>query len=165
MSTNATEYATEWVRGRLATPPAIYGLIVYEALIATTSDHADSTLEVLLVAATSLVVFYLAHVFAEAVASHGADRLRTAVGRAFRYSAGMLYAAILPTLVLIVCIFAAVGANDASNYAMLAGTLVLGVLGFLSFRQRRAKVWLCVLGGLATALLGLFIMVLDYSVH
>jgi len=154
-----------WLRERFATPSAIYGLVLYSAVIAATSDHADDTLEVLTVAGITLIVFFIAHAFAEILAAHGAHRLRDAFRKGLAHSVGMLYAAILPTIVLIVWSFIGGSADAAADIALIAAVLVLGLLGFEAFAQRGAAWWARLLGALGTALFGGVVILLDYFVH
>jgi drug/metabolite transporter (DMT)-like permease len=152
----------EW----LVTPDAVYGLILFSALIGAVDDEDSDTLEVLLVSVASLVIFWGAHVFAGTIASHGADtKLGSAFGRAVSHSSGMLYAAILPTLVLLLGVFHVVSADDAVSIALLVATLVLGVLGYSAFAQRRRHVVIRILGGIGTALFGLLMIVLNIVIH
>jgi len=158
--------ATQWVRERLATAPAIYGLVVYEVLIAANSDEPeDSALEVMGWAMIALVAFYLAHVFAEVVARHGAAPLGVAIRRGFVHSAGMLYAAVLPTIAMLVCAIAGLSGADASDWAMLVGLVVLAFLGYQATAERGRPVWARLLAAAATAVIGLLIMVIEYAVH
>lgn len=158
--------ATNWVRDRLATAPAIYGLIVYEVLIAAESDEPDTApLEVLAWSLIAFVAFYIAHVFAEVVARHGNVALPEAVRHGFAHSAGMLYSAILPTVTLLICAIVGTSSDEASTYALGVGMLVLGVLGYLATAQRRRGFWWRILGGLLTALIGFIVMFIEYAVH
>ncbi len=158
--------ATVWVRERLATAPAIYGLIVYDVLIAATSDYEPDTWSLLIVSLTSLIVFYLAHAFSEAVAAHGsADKTQDSVDHGLRRSAGMLYAGVLPTLALILCALLGVRPDDAGTWALIVGLAVLAYLGYQATAERGRGFGSCLLGGFLTALLGLGIMLLDYLVH
>lgn len=153
------------MRERFATAPAIYGLIVYEVLIAATSDDEHEAIFVLLWSAIALLVFYLAHSFAEALAAHEQPRIRAAIRKGFSHSIGMLYAAILPSIALLVCAALGVHAEDASGWALLVGLIVLGYLGYQAMADRGAKVGARIIAALVTALLGFIIMVIDYLVH
>ena len=155
----------QWVRDRLATAPAIYGLIAYEVLIVASSDHDPDTFSVLIVAVVSLLAFYLAHSFAETLAGNGPARLRDAIAKGFAHSAGMLYAAIIPTIVMLVCVIVRTDSDEASSWATLAGLLVLGVLGYLALAERSRPLWARLLGALCAIVLGFIIMVIDYAVH
>ena len=156
----------QWVRDHFVTADAVYGLILYSALIAGVSDDHSSAIEVLVFAAASLVIFWGAHVFAGTVAGHGAElSLGAALRKALGHSSGMLYAAILPSLALLLGVFRLTSADDAVNLALLVATAVLGVLGFYAFSQRKRAMIIRILGGLGTALFGALMILLNIIVH
>ena len=104
--------------------------------------------------------------FAATIASHGAEvKLGDATRRAVAHSMGMLYAAVLPSLVLLLGVFHVLSADDAVSLALLVSTLVLGVLGYSAFAQRRSPVPVRILGALGTALFGLLMIILNIAVH
>ena len=158
--------ATVWVREHFATAPAIYGLVVFQVLIAAQSDDPhEPALLVLLWAVLSFLGFYIAHVFAEVVARHGATELGAAIRHGFSHSSGMLYAGILPTLTILIAAAAGSGGEDAAGWALLVGLLVLVFLGYQATAQRRPRVIARVLGGIATALIGFVVIFIEYVVH
>ena len=155
----------QWVREHLITADTVYGLILYSALIAGVSDKNDSVVEVLVISAASLVIFWGAHVYAGAVAGHGASRFAPALRRSLDESSGMLYAAILPSLALLLGAFHFLGLDAAVNLALLVATVMLGVLGYYTFAQSKRPLVIRILGGLGTALSGLLMIVLNVIVH
>ena len=155
----------EWTRANLLTPDAVYGLILYSALIAGVSDDDSNALEVLLIAVFSLLIFWGAHVFAGTVSGHGDKRFRDALVASFSHSSGMLYAAVLPSLPLVVGAFHLMDTDDAVSLALLISMLVLGVLGYRSFAVRKAPVIIRILGGVGTAFFGLLMIILNLIVH
>src|SRR4051794_19646363 len=78
------------------TPAAIYGTIVYASVIAATSvdnDDTDSAIQILVFSLVSIVVFWLAHVYSDALGFHGdadrlGDRLRDSLRHALFESSG-----------------------------------------------------------------------------
>ena len=181
------------IRDQVVSADAIYGTILYAALIAVASDEngADGTgdgipgdatqhgvviefgggaldrvavFDTLLLAGVTLIVFWLAHVYARTIAGHGAAKsLRTALGNALDASAGMLYAAIPSTIVLLLGIIGVL--PDAADWSLVIAILVLGILGYQSFAERGSRVWLRILGAVVSGLLGLILVILDASVH
>ena len=152
------------------TPDAVYGLILYAALIGAVSDNDSDALEVLIVSAVSLIVFWGAHVFAGAIAGHGVKEgrettLGRATARAIGHSSGMLYAAILPSLVLLLGVFSVIRTDDAVSLALLVAMIVLGVLGYTAFAQRGSHILIRIVGGVGTAFFGLVMIVLNIAVH
>lgn len=160
----------QWVRDRFVTADAVYGTILYAALIAGVSDMDETALEVLIISGVSLLVFWGAHVFAGTVAGHGVRagrevRLGAAVRLSFAHSSGMLYAAILPSAALLLGVFRVVVVDDAVGLALLVATVILGVLGYHAFAQRGSAVVIRILGGIGTALFGFVMIILNLLVH
>lgn len=154
------------MRERLATAPAIYGLIVYQVLVAAESDDPhEPPLMVLLWSLLSFLGFYVAHVFAEVVARHGSASLPVAIRHGFSHSAGMLYAAILPTIALLICAAAQTNGEDAAGWTLLVGLAVLAFLGYQATAQRGRPVWARLLGALAIAFVGFVVIFIEYVVH
>jgi len=159
-----------WIRQRFVNPEAVYGLILYSALIGGVSTEDTSSLEVLVVSVFSLVIFWGAHVFSRTIASHGVTdgtetSLRTATRLGFVESSGMLYAAILPTLPILLGVAKVMSTDDAVSLSLLVAMIVLGVLGYQSFAQRQARVITRILGALGTAFFGLLMIILNILVH
>lgn len=156
----------EWIRSNLVTPDAVYGLILYSALIAAVSDEDDDAFDVLLFAGLTLIIFWGAHVFAGTVAGHGEEaRLRTALRKSFAHSSGMLYASILPSIPLILALFSVMSTDDAVSLSLLIAMIVLGILGYWAFARRKSPVIVRVFGGIGTGLFGLLIILLNIMVH
>lgn len=161
------------LRDRAVTADAVYGTILFAAVIAVASDDdhpggAQEPLEVLLAALTTLVVFWVAHVYARAIASHGVRRgedvpLRVAVRRALIASNGMLLAAVIPTALLVL---GALGVlPDADEWALWSAVLILATLGYAAFAERGSRLWARLIGAAATAVLGVVIIGLDAALH
>ena len=155
----------DWLDARFRTPAAIYGLIVFAAFVTISSDHAVDAWDILDTAVWTLVVFYIAHVFAHTLTDHGDRGLRAAVWHAMQHAAGMLYAAIPATIVLIACGIQGVSTEDAYTATVWTTTIVLGILGYVAYSRRGAHPLIRLLGALGTAALGLFIVLLEYAVH
>lgn len=167
---------------RVVTPDAVYGTILFAALIATSTPDAEGDgipgdqpavggselLDVLLVSVTTLLVFWLAHVYARTIARHGrrGDRdvpFGAAVRDALAHSNGMLWSAIPATLVLVLGIARIL--PDASDWALLVNILMLGFLGYQALAERGRAIPVRLLGALITALLGLVIIIVKVAVH
>jgi hypothetical protein len=174
---------------RFVTPEAVYGLVLYAAIVAAASDETDpgdatdptlvwnestitisDSVGVLIWVALSIIVFWAAHVFAHAVADHGVRNGRPvtvakATRDAFHHSSGMLYAPIVPTIALIMGALGIIPDPAAIEASLWISVAVLGVLGYLAFVAKRAPWFVSVLGGLATAVLGLLIILLNAVMH
>lgn len=154
-----------WLETRFRTAAAIYGLIVFAAFITIESDHAHDAWDMLDTALWTLLVFYIAHVFAHTLTDHGEHGLGRATLQAMQHAAGMLYAAIPATIVLVVCGMQAVPPDDAYEASMWATVVVLGILGYIAYWRRGAHPVIRLLGAAGTAALGLIIVLLEYAIH
>jgi hypothetical protein len=178
------------IRDRVVTADAVYGTILFSALIAVASDadhsgdgipgdepafHVTITfgervdlVQTLIVSLTTLVVFWIAHVYARTIAGHGLRagedvRLGRAFRRAIEHSNGMLWSAIPATLVLLLGIVGVI--PDASDWALVVNIVVLGVLGYQALSERRRSIPMRILGGVITAVLGFVIILVDIAAH
>lgn len=157
--------AQAWFDVRFRSPAAIYGLIVFAAFVTIADDHAESVGEVLLSATSSLVVFFIAHVFAHTLTQHAEHGLRHATADGIRHGAGMLYASVPSVLVLVFADAAGMSVEDASELCGWSTFVVLGILGYFAYARRKANLVMRLLGAFSTACLGLFIVILEYAVH
>lgn len=154
-----------WLDTRFRSPAAIYGLIVFAAFLAVDSEHAEDAWDMLDTAVLSLVVFFIAHVFAHTLTDHGEHGLGRATRRAVQHGAGMLYAALPGSIALIVAGVNDLSPDDAYEAAMWTTVGVLAVLGYVAYWRRGVHVVVRLLGALGTALLGGFIVLLEYAFH
>jgi hypothetical protein len=174
---------------RFVTPEAVYGLVLYAAVVAAASDDSEGAdadpatvvlngtsvvipeaSGVLIWVLLSMIVFWGAHVFAHAVAGHGVRdghpvTVANATRQAFRHSAGMLYAPILPTIALLLGALGVLPDDVAIEAALWVSVGVLGLLGFLAFVAKRSSWIISILGGVATAVLGLLIILINAVMH
>ncbi len=161
------------LRERFVTPDAVYGTLLFVAVVAALSEDEDTAGDIaatLVFAVVTQVVFFLAHVFAGAVAGHGArgdqvTALGAATAGAARHSLGLLYGPILPAIPLVFGALGLLAADDAENLTLLIAMIILGVLGFLALRDRGSSIPVRILGGLGSAFLGFVIIVLNAIVH
>ncbi|GAA1940226.1 hypothetical protein GCM10009775_35170 [Microbacterium aoyamense] len=154
-----------WLDARFRSPAAIYGLIVFAAFVTISSDHSHDAWGLLNTAVWTLLVFFIAHVFAETLTAHGERGLRASIAHAVAHAAGMLYAAVPGTIVLIVCGINGVSVDDAYEATMWVTWVVLAILGYVAYWRRGAHIAIRLLGALGTAALGLSIVLLEYAVH
>ncbi|MDH6179992.1 hypothetical protein M2152_000174 [Microbacteriaceae bacterium SG_E_30_P1] len=155
-----------WLAERFVTVDAIYGLILFAALIAAVSDEDSHPVEVLFLSVFSLVIFWGAHVYAGTIVNHVAKSpLHSAIWRAMKHSNGMLWASILPSIPLVLGAFHVLADDDAVDLALLIVTVQLGVLGFVALTQRGANVAVRIFGAIGSAIFGLIIIALNAAVH
>lgn len=154
-----------WFDARFRSPAAIYGLIVFSALLMISADHEDDVPTVVLTASSTLVIFFIAHVFAHTLADHGKHRLGVAIRYALSHSAGMLWAAVLPAIAMLIAGAQGQPAIDAADYAVWATMAVLAFLGYIAFSRTGAHWSIRILGAIGTAFLGVFVAILEYAFH
>lgn len=155
-----------WLSARFVTVDAIYGLILYAALIAAVSDEEAHSFEVLLVSVLSLVIFWGAHVYAGTIVNHVSNTpLHTAIWRAMRHSGGMLWAAVIPSIPLVLGAFKVIADDDAVDLALFIATIVLGILGYVALTKRGARMVVRIFGAIGSALFGTLIIALNAAVH
>lgn len=153
--------------GRLWTAGAIYGSIAATAVIAATARHRPPG-RVLALTVATLVVFWLAHVYAEALAHHlrGATRLRWAtVTAAMAQERPMLVA---PALSLLLLLLGAVGLLDehlAVNLALWAGVAQLAGWGVAYARRQRWGWPTALVAGVVNGTFGVTIIALKAFLH
>jgi hypothetical protein len=153
----------------LFSPPFIYSTIIVGAVIIVADDF-QSDLELLEVTLGTVFVVWVGHVFSETVAKgFNVHPQPTSIRHLFHDaiidSMGVLIAAILPLLFLLL---GALGLlNEYFSYwcALGVSIVVLGVVGWILF-QRRGNRWPARLAGaIATAALGVFVIALKTLVH
>lgn len=155
-----------WIREHLLTADAIYGLILYSALVAGVSDENSDATEVLGFSVGTLLIFWAAHVFAKTLAGHDADTgLGRAMWEAFAESSGMLYASVLPSVPLFFALPHLLSVDDAVSLSLLIAMVVLGALGYNTLGKRGKHPVLKILGAFGTAFFGFVIIVLNIAVH
>jgi len=154
-----------WFDVRFRSPSAIYGLIVFTAFVTIAEDHAEDIGDMLGTSVASLLIFFIAHVFAHTLTEHAERGFRGATRHALRHGVGMLYASVPSIIVLMVVDASGGNLGDAVDSCMLAAFVVLAILGYHAFQSRRAPIWARLLGAFATAMLGMFIVALEYGFH
>ena len=154
-----------WLDARFRNAAAIYGLVVFASFITISSDHAANAWDMLDTAVWTLVVFFLAHVFAHTLTDHGERGLGRALRHAVEQGSGMLYAAVPATIALIVCGINGASVDDAYIASMWATVVVLAILGYVAYWRRGAHPVIRLLGAVGTAALGLIIVLLEYATH
>jgi hypothetical protein len=153
----------------LVRPATIYGTIIVSAVIVAADDN-DSDLDVFLLTIASTVLIWLAHLLSEAVAGeHAVTNPPTPLRVVFRYalssSAGLLFAAVLPLLFLLLGVFDILSESLAYFAALAAAVLSLAVLGWLVFAHRGSAWPIRLVGALATAILGAVVILLKAIAH
>lgn len=172
--------AVAWAQGGspralafLVNESAVYGVILVAGLLEIVAEDATAW-DVLVKVTLTVVVFWAAHIFAGTVGhlsdDFGADapphrRLVGAAMYSVRHSWGMLVAALVPTIPLLIGYGGIVSDERAIWASMWTSVAVLGVLGFLKVAAWNSRLWLRLAGAVVTSSLGLLLVLLMAYVH
>jgi positive regulator of sigma E activity len=145
----------------------VYGIVLVSALIGVGwNDETD--LEVLIFVVGTVIVFWLAHIYAAVVASRAARppvALRIALLHGIRHTYGMLVAMLVPALLLWLAVVGLVEEYTAYYLALGSGIVLLALIGYAN-AARNGSTWPWrVAGILSTTALGLLVIVLSILVH
>jgi hypothetical protein len=151
---------------------AVYGVVLVSALIAIGWED-DTDLEVLLFTLGATAVFWLAHVYAGAIAREegpesGRPRWRaiwSAARDAAAHSSGLLLAMVLPSMFLGLAVVGWLDEYVAYYLALWVGVVVLAAIGWWTAARRGGPWGWRVLSSLVTASLGLLVIWLSSLVH
>lgn len=172
---------------RIVTESAIYGLILVSALLIVVGRGEQSSWETFIKVLGTVLVFWVAHVFAHVVAQLSAGRsnspgavsgdasvgeepvrlgaVRRAFSHAFAHSAGLLLAAVVPLVIILAGVLTFISGETATWTALWVDVALLGVLGFLGAGGWTRRLGLRLAAGTITALLGVSIMLLKAFIH
>ena len=150
-------------------PPFIYSTIIISAVIIVADDY-QSDIELFEIAIGTVITVWIAHVFSETVAKgfnvHPRPTpIRDLFHHALVDSMGVLLAAVLPALFLLL---GSVGALDEYfAYWCALGVPVLGlaVVGWMLFKRRGHPWPIRLAGAVMTAALGVLVVGLKALVH
>ncbi|MCB0857142.1 MAG: hypothetical protein KDB57_03370 [Solirubrobacterales bacterium] len=147
---------------------AIYGTVISMTVIATSSKDASlDPMEIAGWAATTAIVFWLAHVYADIVAA-GYSTVREALGHAraaFRAEWPIVQGAMIPVVAMLAAPLGLVSDEDVSFFAVCTGIVVLFATGLL-VGSRDGRSWARrLLVGAINALFGVVILALKIFVH
>lgn len=162
--------AARLIRASFATEESVYGIILVAGMTAVSGVHGATSLQVFWTVLVTVVVFWLAHLYAGTVAGHGLDPDRV-VGlgesfrRALRRSIGMLLAALLPLAILLLGGGRMIEDKYSIWLALWSCVAVLAVLGYIAFHRRGAPWPIRIVGSLTTAAFGVVIILAKTLIH
>ncbi len=158
----------------LETESAVYGVIVVAGLVVIIGDYAEASWEVLVKVTVTVLVFWVAHVFAGTVA-HLSDayevgmaplqRLRSAMRYALDHSWGMLLAVLLPVQPLLLGARGWITDQQAIWSTLWAAVLALAILGWVKVARWSKRTSYRLIGAGVTGGLGLVLILLKTLVH
>lgn len=158
------------IRASFATEESVYGVILVAGLIVVSGSHGATAISVFWTVLITVVVFWLAHLYAGTVAGHGISEGRVvALGEsffnAFRHSLGLLFSAAIPCAILLLGATKVINDTVTIWLALWTCVAVLAVLGWIAFTRRRAPWYMRVIGSLTTAGFGLVMILAKALVH
>lgn len=153
----------------LMTEESVYGLILVSGMIVVSNSLVGTSLNALATVVVTVVVFFLAHVYAGTIARLAADEghgdLGISLRAAVHHSRGLLAVALLPLAVLLLGVTGLID-DEASIWAALAVDVVaLGALGWIAVARWSANLWARLASALITACFGMVVMVLKVLIH
>ena len=120
----------------LTSEESVYGLILVSGMIVVSGSVVGTSVNALVTVAVTVVVFYLAHVYAGTLgrlaASDGEAGLRESLAAAARHSRGMLFASVVPLVILLLGTTDLIDDSLAIWSSLVVNTVMLGVLGWLA---------------------------------
>lgn len=158
----------------LSNESAVYGVILVAGLVEILSSPAAASWDVLVKVLVTVVVFWLAHIYAGTVAHLGDEHegdlpARRRLARAARYSLdhswGMLLTALLPAGMLVLGVAGVVSDETAIWGTLWVAVAVLGVLGYLKAAAWSTHFGVRLASAAITSLLGLVLIGLKMLVH
>ena len=149
------------------TVTALNGVLLVTAVIVAASVHGGTITSVLVVAAVTVLVFWLAHVYTSMLvlyAHHGHTVVKAARHAALE-ELGMLQATLIPLGILAAGVVGILEGPTAVWLALWTGVVVLTVVPIVALR-RRARPWRAsLLAGAGSGALGLVLIGLKALVH
>ncbi len=149
---------------------AIYGVILVSALIIVTGQKSDTSWETFLKVLGTVLVFWIAHMFAVVVSHLG---LAIAGDKSFgalllygvRHSSGMLLGALVPLSVILLGALGVLEDETAVWAALWIDAALLGVIGFIAVARMTTNPWARSAGAAVTVMLGIVIMLMKALIH
>lgn len=148
---------------------SVYGLIIVAGMLVVSTNLTVTSGEALLSVATTLLVFFAAHVYAATVSylaareTRGA-RLGQALAHGVRESAGLLVAGAIPVVMLALGLIGVVQDAEAVWLALGVDVLLLGVLGWFIAAARTRSIWIRLSSLLLMAAFGMVLILLKAAV-
>ncbi len=153
---------------------AVYGVIMVSGLLVIVANKSDEPAEVLLKVLGTAIVFWLAHVYAGAVAHLGDDldethstavKLASAIQHSLGHLWGMLASAAVPLITLGASVLGLIDQDRAIWGTLWLNVALLAVLGYWGVSRWSPRLWMRLAGALITAALGFALVVLKVVIH
>ena len=167
----ADESGSERVRGVMLShnaPDLLYGAIVAGSVLAVSSAHAEDSARVALATALVTAIYWLAHVYVEAIGDRFRDRERPMhrrITEAMRNSVELLVGALPPILVFLGAKLLGADTQTAAQIALWFTVAMLLVAGAGAAYLAGVRGWLLVVESLVAGSFGLLVILLKYLLH
>ncbi len=142
----------------LMSEEAIYGLILVSGMVVVSGLSVGTAVNALVTVVVTVIVFYLAHVYAGTLgrlaATDGRATLRAGLAAAARQSGGMLLASLPPLVVLLLGALGILEENVALWFALIVNTVLLGGLGWFAVARWSTSRLSRIAGAVITAAFG-----------
>ncbi len=153
----------------LMSEEAIYGLILVSGMIVVSYDLTGTSLSALITVVVTVIVFFLAHVYAGTLArlaaTDGKAGLPESLKGAVHHSLGMLLISLAPVAVLLLGVTRVVPDDTAVWFALFIDALALGILGWLAVAKWTHHWWLRLASALITAAFGGVLILMKAFIH
>ena len=158
----------------LISEAGVHGVVMVSGLIVIVNETSDSAGEILIKIVATVVVLWAAHIYAGTVAKMATlaegdasahENLPRAISYAIDHSWGVLLAALIPAMVLLLGVIGLLTHHNAIWGALWADVALLGVIGFLGVSRWTDRLEMRALAGVGTALLGIVLIALKALVH
>lgn len=149
-------------------PDLLYGAIVAGSVLAVSSVHVESDAHVAIATAVVTAIYWLAHVYVEAVGNRFRDRdhtMRFRVVEAMRDSLEVLAGAVVPILVFVVARWFTGDVEVAATIALWATVALLVAAGAGTAYLAGVRGWLLILESAVSGVFGVLVIVLKYFLH
>lgn len=153
----------------LMSEEAVYGLILVSGMIVVSGTLVGTSANALVTVAVTVLVFYLAHVYAGTLgrlaATDGGAELGVSIREAARHSLGMLAVSIAPLVILLLGTTDLIDDMTAIWCALIVNTVMLGILGWIAVARWTHHFWPRLLSALITAGFGVILIALKAFIH
>lgn len=153
----------------LTSEESVYGLILVSGMIVVSGTVVGTSVDALITVAVTVLVFYLAHVYAGTLGRLAATDGRAGLGASLKaaatHSRGMLVASVVPVAILLLGTTDVIDDTAAIWTALIADTVILGVLGWMVVARWSTHWGPRLLSALITAGFGLVLIALKAFIH
>eukprot|EP00611_Tribonema_gayanum_P031044 TRINITY_DN8820_c0_g2_i1.p2 TRINITY_DN8820_c0_g2~~TRINITY_DN8820_c0_g2_i1.p2 ORF type:complete len:177 (-),score=37.86 TRINITY_DN8820_c0_g2_i1:119-649(-) len=149
---------------------AIYGVLVVSAMIIVTGRKSETSWELFVTVLSTILVFWVAHVFAVVVSNLGlaigGDKTFGALLLyGIRHSSGLLLGALIPLAIILLGALGVLADETAMWTALGVDIVILGLIGYVAVARMTPSPWARAIGTLVTSLLGVVIVALKAFFH